>query len=189
MSLRITPAVLAVLAMLSLGLIAGLFAAASGPFSPAEAGKMRRLLQPIPGKPQAPAFRLPDTDGTMRTLEDWAGKVLIVNFWATWCPPCRKEMPAMERAWRKVKDKGVVLLAIHVGGNEDRIWAFLTDYDITFPVLIDKTGAVSRAWRTIGLPTTVVVDPAGRMVLKAIGGREWDDPAILDAVLALRGTK
>ncbi len=143
-------------------------------------------LQPIPGAPKAPPFTLPDPDGELRKLSDWAGKVLVVNFWATWCPPCRKEMPAMERAWRQLKDKGVVFLAVHVGGGEDAIWTFLTDYDISFPVLVDKTGATSRAWGTVGLPTTIIVDPKGRRVLRAIGGREWDAPPIMAALLALK---
>lgn len=144
-----------------------------------------QLLQAVPGKPPAPDFSLPDLDGELTRLSDLKGKVVIVNFWATWCPPCRFEIPSMQRAWIRLRDKGVMMLAVHLGGNKDKIWAFATEYDVEFPVLIDKTSSTATAWRTFGLPTTYVVDPEGRMALRAIGGREWDDPALIDAILAL----
>ncbi len=145
-----------------------------------------QLLQAVPGTPAAPDFALPDLDGEITRLSDFRGKVIIVNFWATWCPPCREEIPSMQRAWNRLEGEGVIMLAVHVGGNEDRIWTFATDFGVAFPILIDKTSSVSRAWRTIGLPTTFVVDPKGRKVLRAIGGRQWDDPALIETILSLR---
>ena len=148
-----------------------------------------QLLQKLSGQPPAPEFALPDLDDQITSLSGLKGKVLIVNFWATWCPPCRKEMPSMQRAWEKVKDKDVVLLGIHVGGNTDKVWDFTSSYNITFPILIDKRGTTSKKWKTIGLPTTYVVDPQGRKIYRAIGGREWDDDKLLAQVLALRERK
>ncbi len=148
-----------------------------------------QLLQKLTGTPPAPAFALPDLDDAITKLSDLKGKILIVNFWATWCPPCRKEMPSMQRAWEKIKDKGVVLIGIHVGGNTDKIWDFTSQHNLTFPILIDKRGAVSKKWKTIGLPTTYVVDGRGRKIYRAIGGREWDDDQLLAQVLALRTGK
>ncbi len=145
-----------------------------------------QLLQALPGTPPAPDFALPDLDGETKRLSDFRGKVVIVNFWATWCPPCREEIPSMQRAWTRLEGEGVIMLAVHVGGNEDRIWTFATDFGVAFPILIDATSSVSRAWRTIGLPTTFVVDPEGRKVLRAIGGRQWDDPALIETILSLR---
>ncbi len=152
------------------------------------AGQVRAfgLLQEMAGKPQAPEFALPDLDGETHSMSRYRGKVVIVNFWATWCPPCREEVPSMQRAYKALEGSGVVMLAIHVGGSEEQIWAFLNDMDVTFPVLIDKGGKTGRRWPMRGLPTTFVVDPQGRIVLRAIGGREWDNPAILKAVMALR---
>ena len=94
----------------------------------------QELLHPVPGTPLARDFELPDLDGNKLKLSDFKGHVVIVNFWATWCPPCRAEIPSMQRAWNVLKNHNVVLLAIHVGGNEDKIWSFLTDFNVDFPV-------------------------------------------------------
>lgn len=145
------------------------------------------LLQTVPGKPEGPDFTLPDIDGKDFHFADMRGKVVLVNFWATWCPPCRAEIPSMERAWGQLKDRNVVMLAVHVGGKPDTIWEFLADFNVTFPVLIDKSSAVAKAWTTIGLPTTYIADGEGRKALRAIGGREWDHPDLIASILGLHG--
>ncbi len=144
------------------------------------------LLSPMPGTPEAPDFSLGDLDGGTVRLSDLRGQVVIVNFWATWCPPCRFEIPSMQRTWDAVRGTGIVLLAVHVGGDEDKVWQFATDYAVDFPVLLDPDSAVTDAWPVIGLPTTFVVDPSGRIAYRAIGGREWDDPRLLDQIKQLR---
>lgn len=143
-------------------------------------------LHPMAGKPMAKDFELPDLNGKTTRLSSFRGSVVVVNFWATWCPPCRFEIPSMERAWQILKEEGVMMLAVHVGGDEDSVWTFLTDHNATFPVLIDKSGATPKAWPMVGLPTSFVVDPEGRIALRAIGGREWDEPEIIDEILSLR---
>ncbi len=150
-----------------------------------QSGSARELLHPVPGKPLAQDFKLPDLDGNTLKLSDFKGHIVIVNFWATWCPPCREEIPSMQRAWTILKKKNVVMLAVHVGGNEDKVWSFLTDFEVDFPVLMDKSSKVSRQWRVVGLPSTLIIDPQGRIALGAIGGRKWDDPSILAAILKL----
>lgn len=159
-----------------------------GGFSPraATAADGAMLLQTVPGMPAAPAFSLSDIDGDTRTLDEFKGRVVVANFWATWCPPCRAEIPSMQRAWETLKPQGAQMLALHVGGDADQIWAFLAEFNVTFPVLIDRSGAVARAWQTIGLPTTYVVDPSGRKSLRAIGERAWDHPDIVAQILALK---
>lgn len=144
------------------------------------------LLQEVPGRQMGPDFTLPDLDGHQVRFSDQKGHVVLINFWATWCPPCRTEIPSMERAWIRLKDEDVAMLAIHVGGNEDKIWEFLAEFSVTFPVLVDKSSAVSKAWQTIGLPTTYVTDGEGRKALRAIGGREWDHPDLIASILALK---
>jgi len=143
-------------------------------------------LTPISGKPQAPEFKMMDMDDVVHKLSDYKGKPIIINFWATWCPPCRAELPSMNRAWKKVKDDGIEMLAVNVGEDEDTIFAFSGEYPIDFTVLLDENGKEIRNWPIKGLPTTFVVDPKGRIIYQAVGGREWDDDALLDMVRKLK---
>lgn len=145
-----------------------------------------QLLHKLDKPSQATDFTLPDLDGEQHTLSVFKGKVVIVNFWATWCPPCRDEIPSLQRAWNKLKKKDVKLLAVHVGGDEDTVWTFLNDFEIEFPVLLDQSGEIAKKWPMHGLPVTFIIDPKGKMVLRAIGGRKWDHPDILRQILNLR---
>ncbi len=143
-------------------------------------------LTPLPDKPQGPDFELSDIEGNIHRLSDYRGKVLIINFWATWCPPCREEMPSMQRAWEKLKKEDILMLAIDVGEDEDTIFQFTANYPVEFPLLMDRDSTVVTKWPVRGLPTTFVVDPQGRLVYRAIGGREWDDPRLMAQVRALK---
>lgn len=136
--------------------------------------------------PPAPDFSLLDMDGNVYRLSDYRGHVIIVNFWATWCPPCREEMPSMQRAWEQLRQEGILMIGINVGEDEDTIFQFTADYPVDFPLLVDSDSSVTGKWPVRGLPTTFVVDPTGRIVYQAIGSREWDDPALLAPVRALR---
>ena len=148
-------------------------------------GQPQRLT-PLPELAPAPAFALQDLDGRTHRLSDYRGQPVIVNFWATWCPPCRAEMPSMQRAWQRVKAEGIQILAVNVGEDADSIFQFTANYPVEFPLLMDADAVVVGAWPVKGLPTTFVVDPQGRLAYRAIGGREWDDPALLDRVRALK---
>lgn len=143
-------------------------------------------LTRLPDAPQASDFVLNDLDGNRHRLSDYRGRVVIVNFWATWCPPCRAEMPSMQRAWEKLEAEGVLMLGIDVGEDEDTIFQFTADYPVEFPLLMDIDSSVINRWPVVGLPTTFVLDPEGRIIYRAIGGREWDDPELLALVRALK---
>lgn len=145
-----------------------------------------QTLTEIKDKPLAPGFNLPDLDGKTHTLADYHGQLLIVNFWATWCPPCREEMPSMNRAWHQVKDEGIAMVAINVGEDEDTVFTFTGDYPVDFPILLDQDSSTVNRWPVRGLPTTFVIDPQGRLVYQAIGGRAWDDPKLLDRIRTLK---
>ncbi len=153
-------------------------------------GKGLTLLQ---DRAQAPDFELIDIEGNTYRLSDYRGKVLIINFWATWCPPCREEMPSMDRARKMLKGEDILMLAVNVGEDEDTIFQFTANYTVGFPLLMDRDSKVAGEWPVRGLPTTFIVDPKGRLAYRAIGGRTWDDPTLLDQVRALRsealGTK
>jgi peroxiredoxin len=143
------------------------------------------LLDSVADRPAAPEFDLQGPDGARYRLSDMRGKSLIVNFWATWCPPCRAEMPSMQRAWEKTKDQDIVVLGINVGEDKATIDAFTEQVPVDFPLPMDVDSKVVQSWPVRGLPTTFVVDPRGRLVYRATGEREWDDPALLDMVRAL----
>ena len=139
-------------------------------------------------RPLAPEFVLDDMDGTVYRLADLRGRVVIVNFWATWCPPCREEMPSMQRVWEQVEGEGILILAINVGEDEDTIFQFTANYPVEFPLLLDRASSVTEAWPVIGLPTSFVIDPQGRLAFRAIGGRLWDHPRLLESVRELQRT-
>jgi len=130
-------------------------------------------------------FVLTDLDGNRHRLADYKGQVSIVNFWATWCPPCRAEMPSMQRAWEKLEKESIVMLGVDVGEDEDTIFLFTANYPVEFPLLVDHDSMVVEQWTVQGLPTTFVVGVKCRIVYRAIGGREWDDPDLLALARAL----
>lgn len=145
-----------------------------------------QALHALPGKKTAPLFELHDLNDVKHSLAGYRGKVVIVNFWATWCPPCRYELPSMEKAYQILKQEDIVMLAIDVGEDTDTIFEFMADYPITFPVLLDFDGKVVKEYEVIGLPTTYIIDTQGVMRYRVIGTREWDDPALLKMIRKLK---
>ncbi len=142
-------------------------------------------LYPVPNSPPAVDFKLKDSDGNVYQLKQYRGRVVIVNFWTTWCPPCRFELPSMERAYKQLKKDGVEILAINVGENADTIFTFTADYPVSFPLLMDIDSSVINDYPVVGLPTTYIVDTNGRLVYRAVGTREWDDADLLKQIKAL----
>ncbi len=140
------------------------------------------LPEPLP----APEFTLQGEDGETYRLADYRGQVVVLNFWATWCPPCRYEMPSMEGAWQKVKDQGIMILGINVGEDADTIFEFTGSYPLSFPLPMDRDGTVVTSYPVMGLPTTYVVSPEGKVTHRAVGSREWDDPQLLDLLRQMK---
>ena len=143
-------------------------------------------LTPITGNVPAPDFELLDTNGKTHRLSDYRGRPVIINFWTTWCPPCREELPSMNRAWKQLEKEGIAMLAINMGEDEDTIFVFSADYPTDFPILMDQSGEVIASWPVKGLPTTYVIAPDGNIAYRAIGSREWDDKDLLDTIRALK---
>ena len=151
---------------------------AAGTTFAAETGK-NQTLSPVDKSFSAPEFALKGEDGKTYRLADYRGKVVLLNFWATWCPPCRDEMPSMERAHEKLKGENIIILAINVGEDANTIFAFTGQYPVTFPLPLDIDGSVTRKYPIVGLPTTFIIDPQGNVTHRAIGGRDWDSDQIL----------
>ena len=117
----------------------------------------------------APDFTLPTLDGDEITLSDLRGRPVLINFWATWCPPCRFEMPAMQRVYEQYKDQGFVILAVNYRESADQVKPFVEELGLTFPVLLDETGNVATQYRVIGLPSSYFVDKEGRVQTVQVG--------------------
>jgi thiol-disulfide isomerase/thioredoxin len=142
-----------------------------------------RGMTPIPAVPPAPTLRLMDIDEKPVDLAQYKGRVVLINFWATWCPSCRKEFPSLTRVKKLFKPDQFEVLAVNVGEDPDSVFSFtgLTE----FPVLFDRDSKAMAAWSVRGLPTTILVDRQGRLAFRAIGGRELDDPEIVALIRSL----
>ena len=138
-------------------------------------------LNPLPAPIAAPAFRLDDMDGESHSLQDYQGKVILLNFWATWCPPCRREMPSMERLYQELQGRGFVVVAINQFEDPDHVFAFTGELpvDPSFPILFDRDSRVAESYNVKGLPSTYLIDKQGRVRYRAIGGREFDHPEVV----------
>jgi cytochrome c biogenesis protein CcmG/thiol:disulfide interchange protein DsbE len=106
-------------------------------------------------------FTLESLDGTRVFLSDYRGQVVLLNFWATWCPPCQAEIPDLEAAYRSYREDGLVILGIDVEESAHAIESFLEDVEMTYPILLDETARVYREYRAPGLPTTLILDREG----------------------------
>jgi thiol-disulfide isomerase/thioredoxin len=111
--------------------------------------------------------------------------VVVVNFWATWCEPCREELPSLERLRAHFASAPFLVLAVNVGEGEARIREFLKESPVKFPVLLDRDSAAQNDWEVRGLPTTFVLDPQGRIRYSFVGERDWSDDEVKSAVRAL----
>jgi len=135
---------------------------------------------------QVPAFSLNNIDGETWDQTAFEGKPWVINFWATWCAPCIKELPAFNRAWETFEKEGVGLVAINIGEDADGIKAFNEDVPIDFHSLVGDPVKTLGNWSVRTLPTTLIVDPEGNIVYEALGDREWDSAVLMDEVIKLK---
>lgn len=137
-------------------------------------------------KPPAPNFKLADINGEFKTLDDYLGNPVVINFWATWCPPCIAELPSLNRAQERLKEDGVKFIAININEDLVTIQSFLRDHPIEFDVLRDESSAQLANWNMTGLPTTFILDSKGRVAYQALGDREWDNDSIIEKIKKLK---
>ena len=147
--------------------------------------QLTQLTTPV----AAPDFILEDLDGESHSLSLYRGKVVMVNFWATWCPPCRRELPSMEALYLAFKDDAFTVLAINQWESPDHVFAYMGQLEVFpgFPILFDRDSAVSQLYAVKELPSTVLIDKRGRIVYRAVGGRDFNHPevrAIIRGLLA-----
>ena len=129
------------------------------------------LMDPMPAANPAPDFNLMGMDGDTHTLEDLKGKFVLVNFWATWCNPCKVEMPLLEKLHQTLKSEKFTVLGLHVGPGPENIEEFKKLMPISFPIYVDMDLEVN--WGVPGLPTTFLMNPEGKLIYRAVGKREF----------------
>lgn len=143
---------------------------------------------PLEGKP-APEAALPMLDGTVRSLADHAGRdVVVLDFWATWCPPCRDSLPEFSDIAEEFKDEPVAIYAVNVAQSPDAVQAFLHDFGIQFPVVMDESAAIAEAFRVEAFPTTLFIGPDGIIHHAEIGYGPGSDRRIRKTIRKLLGT-
>ena len=132
----------------------------------------------------APGFSLPVAGGTEVALASLRGRVVFVNFWATWCAPCREEAPSLERLYRTLHAEGLEVLGISIDASADdeAVLAFAREFELTFPIPRDAQKHVYAAYRVSGVPETFLVDRAGRVLERFVGPQDWDDPRYARAI-------
>jgi peroxiredoxin len=168
-------AVFVLLGLAPMAVFDGAFAA--GPDSPELAQLFRDMyIIKMPSAADPVEIRLNDTDGRAVSLSDFRGKIVFLNFWTTWCPTCRIEMPSMEKLHQKFKDSNFAMVTINLQEPPARVKEFFKEFKLTFTALLDTGGEVGIMFGINQIPTTYILDKEGRIIGKAIGPREWDSP-------------
>ncbi|MEX0980194.1 MAG: TlpA disulfide reductase family protein, partial [Gemmatimonadota bacterium] len=155
----------------------------------------RDRFQPVVPGSAAPSFQVTDLSGAPVALSDFRGKVVLLNVWATWCPPCVYEMPSMQRLYDELADEDFEILAVSIdaprgardaggrpGGN---IEAFADSLGLTFPILHNPDGSIQRTYQTTGVPESFVIGKNGVIYRKVAGATEWDDPRYVELIRRL----
>ena len=142
-------------------------------------------LQPYEGQSASPALDLPDLAGRRHTLDSYRGQVVLVNFWASWCPPCLAEMPSMQRLATALQDRPFRLLAVNVKESSSKVWKFKKLMNVTFTTLLDSTGEAAEAWDVQIYPTSYLIDADGRTRYVAYGPVDWDSDDVIQRIESL----
>ena len=132
-----------------------------------------------------PALELRDVEGRLHRLADYRGKVVLVNFWATWCEPCREEMPSMNRLRASLAGQPFAVLAVNLAESDARIRRFMEQVPLEFTVLMDRDSAVAKSWQARVLPISFIVGPDGRIRYSVVGEIDWTQERVRKAIVAM----
>lgn len=165
-------------------LLMGLLAASVSVYADWQQPELSYNLTPVTKVVPANDFELPDMDDKVIKFSDYRGKVVLLNFWATWCPPCVREMPSMERLQQHIGNENFSVVAINQMEDVDQVFAFTGQLDIdpTFEILFDSTSKVSQSYAVRGLPTTYLIDKRGNIRYRAVGGRDFNHPEVVKII-------
>jgi peroxiredoxin len=138
-----------------------------------------RLVRPLQMGHPAPNFTFPDLNGEKVSLSDQRGKVVFVNIWATWCPPCRDEMPSMQKLYERFKGEDFEILAVSLDSDgSEAVAPFMEKMNLTFPALLDPKGKIRSLYRITGVPESFIIDKNGILVQRVIGPLDWATPKV-----------
>jgi thiol-disulfide isomerase/thioredoxin len=131
---------------------------------------------------KTPVLELADVNGRVHSLSEWRGKTVVVNFWATWCEPCRDEMPSLERLRARLGSRAFEVVAVNVGESPERVQRFTRETPLSFPILLDRERETARSWQVRGYPTSYVVGPDGRIRYYFVGDLDWASDEIVRVI-------
>jgi peroxiredoxin len=134
---------------------------------------------------KAPDFTLPTLDGKEVKLSDYAGKIVFLNIWATWCAPCKEEMPSMQKLFELMRGKDFVMLTMSIDEKKETVEAFMKENKLTLPVALDQQQKVSPLYRITGVPESYIIDKSGMVIHHLIGPGDWSNPGIVNALSSL----
>ncbi len=156
----------------------------------AQSNDLQYGLSPAHGSPMAPELDLPGLDGKRYRLSKYRGKVVIVNFWATWCPPCITEMPTLQEAWHQLHPSNFEILAVNLGGDTETIQRFVDRFEpkLKFPILMDLDQTIMDTWRIRALPTSYVIDTTGHVAYIELGPRDFSHDHVISRLKELMDT-
>lgn len=139
-------------------------------------------IRTFDGSIAAVDFAVPALDGEMQRLSDYRGEFIFLNFWATWCPPCREEMPSMEYLRAELADEPFRIVAVNLQENAAVVQRFIEEHGFQFSVLLDASGRVATNYGVRGLPTSYFISPSGTVLGTLVGIRHWDEPDLVEAM-------
>ncbi len=142
-------------------------------------------LRPLKPGVQSIDFKLDNLAGNTVALSSFKGNVVLLNFWATWCGPCRSEIGSIEALYKKFKDKGFVVLGVDLQEDPSTVQAFVKKHGMTFPVVLDRSGRVGYTYNARGIPTTYLIDKKGEVTSGVVGAHEWDTPEMAALITSL----
>ena len=150
-----------------------------------EVGHGDHVLTPLARPAPAPGLRLKDIDGSEFALDGSRGRVVLVNFWASWCRPCVTEIPSLHRLAATLDDIDFQIVTVNVGEDHERVRRFLQHVPVELPLLMDYDSSASRAWKIYVYPSSYLVDRQGKVRYAYLGALEWDSAEIVEIIRAL----
>ena len=150
-------------------------------FSPLQATN----LKPYSGSAPTPPLQLIDLQGESHNLQDYKGKIVLVQFWATYCTPCRKEMPSMNKLIKKMQGTPFKILAVDMGESKAEVQTFVDQVKPEFTILLDEAGQSIAQWQVFAAPSNFIIDTQGNIRYTLFGGVEWDSPELISQLKAL----